>query len=222
VTGPAPESDTTLLIIAKQPVPGKVKTRLAPPCTYEQAATLAAAALADTLHTLLLVPARRRVLVLDGQPGPWLPPGFEIVPQRGGLLDERLAWAFAAARGPALLVGMDTPQVTPDLLAVDWDGADAVFGPAADGGFWALGLRAPDPGLLRGVPMSTARTGAIQRARLVTAGLRVVDLPQLRDVDTAADALAVAREAPQSRFAARARELATALSRADHILEETP
>ena len=222
MTGPAPESDTTLLIIAKQPVPGKVKTRLAPPCTYEQAATLAAAALADTLHTLLLVPARRRVLVLDGQPGPWLPPGFEIVPQRGGLLDERLAWAFAAARGPALLVGMDTPQVTPDLLTVDWDGADAVFGPAADGGFWALGLRAPDPDLLLGVPMSTARTGAIQRARLVTAGLRVVDLPQLRDVDTAADALAVAHEAPQSRFAARARELATALSRADHILEETP
>ena len=221
MTGPAPESDTTLLIIAKQPVPGKVKTRLAPPCTYEQAATLAAAALADTLHTLLLVPARRRVLVLDGQPGPWLPPGFEIVPQRGGLLDERLAWAFAAVRGPALLVGMDTPQVTPDLLTVDWDAADAVFGPAADGGFWALGLRAPDPGLLRGVPMSTARTGAIQRARLVGAGLRVVDLPQLRDVDTAADALAVAHEAPQSRFAARARELAMALSRADHILEET-
>lgn len=221
MTGPAPESDTTLLIIAKQPVPGKVKTRLAPPCTYEQAATLAAAALADTLHTLLLVPARRRVLVLDGQPGPWLPPGFEIVPQRGGLLDERLAWAFAAARGPALLVGMDTPQVTPDLLAVDWDGTDAVFGPAADGGFWALGLRAPDPDLLRGVPMSTARTGAIQRARLVRAGLRVVDLPQLRDVDTAADALAVAHEAPQSRFATRAQELATVLSRADHILEET-
>jgi glycosyltransferase A (GT-A) superfamily protein (DUF2064 family) len=221
VTSPAPESDTTLLIIAKQPVPGKVKTRLVPPCTYEQAATLAAAALADTLHTLLLVPARRRVLVLDGQPGPWLPPGFEIVPQRGGLLDERLAWAFAAVRGPALLVGMDTPQVTPDLLTVDWDAADAVFGPAADGGFWALGLRAPDPDLLRGVPMSTARTGAIQRARLVGAGLRVVDLPQLRDVDTAADALAVAHEAPQSRFAARAQELATALSRADHILEET-
>ena len=221
MTGPAPESDTTLLIIAKQPVPGKVKTRLVPPCTYEQAATLAAAALTDTLHTLLLVPARRRVLVLDGQPGPWLPPGFEIVPQQGGLLDERLAWAFAAVRGPALLVGMDTPQVTPDLLTVDWDAADAVFGPAADGGFWALGLRAPDPDLLRGVPMSTVRTGAIQRARLVRAGLRVVNLPQLRDVDTAADALAVAHEAPQSRFAARARELATTLSRADHILEET-
>jgi glycosyltransferase A (GT-A) superfamily protein (DUF2064 family) len=221
VTAHAPEPDTTLLIIAKQPVPGKVKTRLVPPCTYEQAAALAEAALTDTLHTLLLVPARRRVLVLDGQPGPWLPPGFEIVPQCGGPLDERLACAFAAVHGPALLVGMDTPQLTPDLLAVDWDAADAVFGPAADGGFWALGLRAPDPGLLRGVPMSTARTGAIQRARLLAAGLRVANLPELRDVDTAADALTVAHEAPQSRFAGRVRELATVLSRTDHLLEET-
>ena len=143
--------------------------------------------------------------MLDGEPGPWLPPGFDIVPQCGGPLDERLAAAFAAVRGPALLIGMDTPQVTPGLLAVDWGAADAVFGPAADGGFWALGLREPDPALLRGVPMSTSATGAIQRARLVAAGLRVAELPQLRDVDTAADALAVAREAPQSRFAARAR-----------------
>jgi glycosyltransferase A (GT-A) superfamily protein (DUF2064 family) len=143
------------------------------------------------------------------------------VPQARGPLDERLACAFAAVPGPALLVGMDTPQVTPDLLAVDWHAADAVFGPAADGGFWALGLRAPEPSLLRGVPMSTARTGAIQRARLLAAGLRVVDLPQLRDVDTAADAVAVADEAPHSRFAARARELATVLSRTDHLLEET-
>jgi glycosyltransferase A (GT-A) superfamily protein (DUF2064 family) len=221
VTARTPEPDTTLLIIAKQPVPGRVKTRLVPPCTYEQAAALAEAALTDTLHTLLQVPARRRILVLDGQPGPWLPPGFEIVPQARGPLDERLACAFAAVPGPALLVGMDTPQVTPDLLAVDWHAADAVFGPAADGGFWALGLRAPDPSLLRGVPMSTARTGAIQRARLLAAGLRVVDLPQLRDVDTAADAVAVAHEAPHSRFAARARELATELSRTDHLLEET-
>jgi uncharacterized protein len=207
-----PESATTLLVIAKQPVPGRVKTRLVPPCTHEQAASLAEAALADTLHAVLMVPARRRVLVLEGRPGPWLPAGFDVVAQCGGLLDERLAGAFAAVRGPALLIGMDTPQVTPDLLTVDWQAADAVFGPAADGGFWALGLRVPDPALLRGVPMSTTSTGAIQRARLVAAGLRVADLPPLRDVDTAADAIAVARQAPQSRFAARVRELATVLN----------
>ena len=211
----------TLIVIAKQPVPGRVKTRLVPPCTYEQAASLAEAALADTLQTVLSAPARRRILVLDGRPGPWLPPGFEVVPQCGGPLDERLAAAFAAARGPALLIGMDTPQVTPGLLSVDWAAADAVFGPADDGGFWALGLRVPDPALLRGVPMSTPGTGAVQRGRLVAAGLRVADLPRLRDVDTAADAAAVARQAPLSRFAARAREFASVLSETESILRET-
>jgi uncharacterized protein len=214
VTATAPEPVTTLLVIAKQPVPGRVKTRLVPPCTYEQAAALAEAALADTLRTAATVPARRRVLVLDGEPGPWLPPGYDVVPQCGGPLDERLAAAFAAVHGPALLIGMDTPQVTPGLLMVDWQATDAVFGPADDGGFWALGLRVPDPALLRGVPMSTPDTGAIQRARLLAAGLRVTDLPRLRDVDTAADAVAVARQAPRSRFAARARELAAVLSTA--------
>ncbi len=104
---------------------------------------------------------------------------------------------------------------------MDWQAADAVFGPAADGGFWALGLCVPDPALLRGVPMSTPTTGAIQRARLLAAGLRVADLPQLRDVDTAADAVAVARQAPQSRFAARVRELAAVLSEDDSGLRET-
>jgi uncharacterized protein len=221
VTARPPEPVTTLLVIAKQPVPGRVKTRLVPPCTYEQAAALAEAALADTLHTVLQVPARRRVLVLDGRPGPWLPPGFDVVPQCGGALDERLAAAFAAVTGPALLIGMDTPQVTPGLLSVDWAGADAVFGPAADGGFWALGLRVPDPALLRGVPMSTPGTGAAQRGRLLAAGLRVAGLPELRDVDTAADAVAVARQAPRSRFAARVRELGAVLGDAGCVLRET-
>ena len=214
MTAAGPEPATTLLVIAKQPVPGRVKTRLVPPCTYEQAAALAEAALADTLATVLMTPAARRVLVLDGEPGPWLPAGFDVVPQSGGPLDERLAAAFAGARGPTLLIGMDTPQVTPGLLAVNWGAADAVFGRAADGGFWAIGLRSPDPALLRGVPMSTSTTGAVQRARLLSAGLRVTELPQLRDVDTAADALAAAREAPWSRFAAQARELSGVLSAA--------
>ncbi|MER5437297.1 DUF2064 domain-containing protein [Streptomyces sp. NPDC002790] len=192
-----------LLVIAKEPRPGRVKTRLTPPFTPQEAADLAEAALADTLDAVALAPAARRVLVLDGEPGPWLPPGFEVVPQCAGGLDERLAAAFAGCSGPALLVGMDTPQVDPGLLTVDFADCDAWFGPALDGGFWALGLADPDPGLLRGVPMSTAYTGAAQRARLVEAGLRVRDLPPLRDVDTAEDAAAVAAEAPHGRFAAR-------------------
>ncbi|MFF3942440.1 TIGR04282 family arsenosugar biosynthesis glycosyltransferase [Streptomyces phaeofaciens] len=194
---------TTLLVIAKEPLPGRVKTRLTPPFTAREAAALAEASLTDTLRAVAATPATRRVLVLDGTPGPWLPPGFDVVPQGPGGLDERLADAFGRCAGPALLIGMDTPQVTPRLLGVDFTGCDAFFGPAEDGGFWALGLAEPDPALLRGVPMSTAVTGAVQRRRLVDAGLRVRDLPRLRDVDTAADAHAVAALAPHGRFAAR-------------------
>ena len=202
--------EVTLLVIAKEPVPGRVKTRLTPPYAPWQAAALAEAALADTLHAVLRAPARRRVLVLDGTPGPWLPPGFEVVPQATGGLDERLAAAFARYDdGPALLVGMDTPQLTPELLAPalapgGWDGCEAWFGPADDGGFWTLGLSEPAlaPALIRGVPMSTPATGEIQRRRLTDAGLRVRDLPPLRDVDTAADAAEVAAAVPRSRFAA--------------------
>ncbi|MGW7822267.1 TIGR04282 family arsenosugar biosynthesis glycosyltransferase [Streptomyces puniciscabiei] len=194
---------TTLLVIAKQPLPGRVKTRLTPPFTPRQAARLAEAALADTLHAVAAAPATRRVLVLDGAPGDWLPAGFEVLPQCAGGLDERLADAFAHCSGPALLIGMDTPQVTPQLLTVDFADCDAYLGPAEDGGFWALGLAEPDPALLRGVPMSTPGTGAAQRERLETAGLRVCELPRLRDVDTAADARAVAALAPHGRFAAR-------------------
>ncbi len=193
-----------LLVIAKAPVAGRVKTRLCPPCTPAQAARLAEAALADTLAACAGADARR-VLVLDGAPGDWLPEGWDVIAQRGNGLAERLAAAFADAGGAALLVGMDTPQVTApqlrDGLAALED-ADAVFGPAEDGGYWAIGLREPDPAVFAGVPMSRVDTGAIQRARLAALGLRTTDLPMLRDVDDIAAARAVAAAAPRSRFAA--------------------
>lgn len=193
---------TTLLVMAKAPVAGRVKTRLTPWCSPDEAAALAEAALLDTLDAVLATPAGRRVLVLDGAAGPWLPPGLEIWPQTGGGLAERIAAAFARCTGPALLVGMDTPQLTPHHLGVDWSDHDAWFGPAEDGGFWALGLRSPDPALLDGVPMSTGSTGRVQLDRLRDAGLRVGMLPLLRDVDTPECATAVAAAAPGTRFAA--------------------
>ncbi|MEU9205076.1 DUF2064 domain-containing protein [Streptomyces sp. NPDC048332] len=215
---PAPAGATTLLVIAKEPLPGRVKTRLTPPFSPAEAARLAEAALADTLRTVRALPAARRVVVLEGRPGPWLPPGIEVVAQGPGGLDERLAAAFGACTGPALLIGMDTPQFTaadlaPALSPTGWDGCDAWFGPAEDGGFWALGLAEPDPGLLRGVPMSVPETGSVQRRRLVDAGLSVRDLPLLRDVDTAADATYVAARAPHGRFAAELARLTRAAVR---------
>ena len=194
------------MVLAKAPRPGRSKTRLCPPCTPRDAAALARAALADTLDAVLATPAARRVLVLDGPVGDWLAPGIEVVAQRGAGLDERLAHAFADVGGPALLVGMDTPQVTRGDLARGLErlaapGVDAVLGPATDGGYWAIGLRAAQPRAFLGVPMSTAWTGRAQRERLRQLGLRVALLPALRDVDRIADARAVAALAPAGRFA---------------------
>jgi rSAM/selenodomain-associated transferase 1 len=197
-----------LLVIAKAPEPGRSKTRLCPPCTPEEAAFLAEAALADTLAAAAAAPVHaRRVLVLDGDPGTWLPAGWDVMPQRGEGLDERLANAFADAGGPALLVGMDTPQVTPSMLTRSLatllaPGVDAVLGPAPDGGFWSVGLRRPDPKVFVGVPMSAGGTLEAQRRRLRALGLRRRELLALRDVDTFTDAVAVAGDAPGTRFAA--------------------
>jgi uncharacterized protein len=207
-----------IVVIAKEPYPGRVKTRLTPPFTPVQAAELAAASLSDTLAAVAETTVARRVIALEGSPGRWLPPGFDVIGQRGAGLDERIAWALSDARVtlplPVVLIGMDTPQVTPALLAAAAEPlvsrtADATFGMAEDGGFWLLGLREVDPDLILGVPMSQGNTGARQLARLEQAGLRVTQLPELTDVDTVREAQQVAALTPGSRFAdcmARLRE----------------
>jgi uncharacterized protein len=196
---------SALVVIAKEPLPGRVKTRLTPPLAPEQAAAVARAAIEDTLAALRAVGRDvRRVLVLDGEPGPWVPDGFEVLPQRGDGLAERLAAAFEDVGGPAFLVGMDTPQVTPALLEAGLDAVlsgGAALGAALDGGYWGIGLHEPDARVFEGVPMSARNTGAVQQERLAILGLRTRILPPLRDVDTIEDARAVAREAPGGRLA---------------------
>ena len=191
----------TIAVVAKQPRPGAVKTRLCPPCTPEQAADLARAMLADTLSVVAAAPAARRLLALDGEPGDWVPAGFEVVGQVGGTLDVRLAHVLEFVAGPIVLIGMDTPQLTPDLLSCDFDAYPAWLGPAQDGGYWAIGLAEPDPRFVLGVPMSQPHTCAAQRQALAAAGFDVATLPVLRDVDSWEDAVAVSRDAPRTRFA---------------------
>jgi uncharacterized protein len=196
-----------LIVIAKAPVAGRSKTRLCPPLVPAEAAALAESALADTLDAVASVPHVRRVLAIEGEPGPWLPRGFELVRQRHGGLAGRLAGAFADVGGPAVLVGMDTPQLTPGQLvraldALATPGVDALVGPAVDGGYWIIGLRDADDRVFEGVPMSSPHTGAFQRAQLEGLGMRVAELEELRDVDTINDARAVAAQAPTTRFAA--------------------
>lgn len=208
----------TVVVLAKEPVPGRVKTRLCPPYTRAGAATLAAAALADTLAVVTRAPVARRVLCLAGDPAAVAGTGaFEVVAQVEGGLDVRIAAALAFVHGPVLLIGMDTPQLLPDDLDLPGcppgvtGGAgspQAWLGPAVDGGWWALGLTHPDPALVLGVPTSRPDTGARQLQRLRSAGLTVTTLRTLNDVDTAAEVGLVAALAPGTHFAAAARALA--------------
>lgn len=211
----------SLIVIAKAPLLGFAKTRLIPGLGPEGTADVAAASLADTLWAVVEASAHRRVLALDGDPGgaepEWLPRvegrALEVIPQRPGGLADRLAGAFAdSGAAPALLVGMDTPQITASLLeasiaALCEEGTDAVLGPASDGGWWAIGLREADDAVFAGVPMSTAYTGDRQRERLHSLGLRFTELEQLRDIDTLADAEALAAVAPWTRMASALREV---------------
>jgi glycosyltransferase A (GT-A) superfamily protein (DUF2064 family) len=194
-----------VVVLAKEPVPGRVKTRLVPPLAHADAARLARAALTDTLETLADAPAEHHLLALEGEAGDWLSGGWRVVPQVGGGLDRRIAGALAAVPcGPAVLVGMDTPQLSIDMLtAFDAARFDACLGPTDDGGYWVIGLRDPRraPEVILGVPMSTSQTGEAQWRRLRKAGMRVQLLPTLMDVDTIVDAEHVAAIAPHTRFA---------------------
>jgi uncharacterized protein len=215
-----------LLVITKAPVPGRSKTRLSPPCTPGQAAEVAAAAVGDTLDAVRSTPVQRRVVALDGAPGSLDLSGCVVVPQVEGDLGTRLAHAFADAmtapdgRLPTLLIGMDTPQVTPGLLAdcldrlVDAGPGTAVLGTAPDGGWWALGLHAPEGAeVLPGVPMSRADTAVRTRAALEEAGLTVLDLPALTDIDHFPAAVSVAALCPPGSRTRRAVDgIAAALS----------
>ena len=196
---------THVLVMAKAPVPGRVKTRLCPPCSPEHAAAIAEAALADTLDAVRACGADRRIVALDGAAGTWLPTGFEVIPQRGRGLSERLANAWEDAAGPGIQIGMDTPQVRPadldHLLGLVRPG-QTVLGRALDGGWWVIGLDGVDPhAVFDGVPMSTAMTGYRQNLRLRALGLAVRRAPGKRDIDTVADLDAVCADAPWLRTA---------------------
>lgn len=223
---PTDHGGSTLVVIAKAPVPGRVKTRLCPPCDATQAAAVARASLSDTFAAVCATPVDRRVLALEGEPGPWIPPDMEVVAQSSGGLGERLQALFtwscdeaAGAREPTsatLVVGMDTPQVgsaelVAAVTALGDPGVDAVLGPALDGGYWAIGFTSEvvnrGDGLFLGVPMSTPITARRQLDRLRDLGLAVRVLGEHRDIDRWEDAIAVSRDHPELATSRVVREL---------------
>ena len=208
----------TLLVVAKAPVPGRAKTRLAATVGDQVAAEIAAAALLDTLDAVANTPVAARVVALTGELDAAAGAAeirhrlasFTVIGQRGNDFGDRLANAHADAATvggqPVLQIGMDTPQVTAELL---YDGgrrlveSPAVLGLAPDGGWWALGVDAPAfAECLRDVPMSRPNTGALTLKALRSYGIDVTPLDELADFDVADDVAAV-REIcqPSSRFA---------------------
>jgi glycosyltransferase A (GT-A) superfamily protein (DUF2064 family) len=207
-----------------------VKTRLAADVGAAAAAELAAAAFLDTIETCTrrFGPERCHLALAgrlaDARRGADLAAalsGWSVFAQSGGALADRLAHAHREVGlrtgAPVVQLGMDTPQVTGDLLDEVVDGLrrhDAMLGPAADGGWWVLALRRPgEAAALPQVEMSTPHTGALTELALAARGLDVGSASTLRDVDTAADAALAATGAPRSRFAAEWARLVSAVSR---------
>jgi glycosyltransferase A (GT-A) superfamily protein (DUF2064 family)/SAM-dependent methyltransferase len=227
-----------ILVVAKAPVAGEAKTRLAIEIGPKVAADLASAALLDTLDACeRAFPRRLRTLALTGdleraerfselagRLAVW-----GVFRQRGNGFGSRLANAHVDAahvlRSPVVQIGMDTPHVTArQLTAISEllsDDIDAALGPAADGGWWSLALKHPRWARdLAGVPMSTSHTGEDTHAMLTRSGARVASTGQLRDIDTVADAAAVADAHPSLRFAAAWRSVASESSSATELFEE--
>jgi glycosyltransferase A (GT-A) superfamily protein (DUF2064 family) len=206
----------TVLIVAKAPVPGLAKTRLATAVGDQAAADIAAAALLDTLDAVAAAPVAARVVALTGDLSAATGgdeirsrlADFTVVDQRGSDFAERLANAHldAADGRPVLQIGMDTPQVTAELIAECAQAltrAPAVLGMARDGGWWVLGVAEPSMAdCLRTITMSRSDTGAVTLAALRDTGIDVELVVELADVDTVDDVDEVRRACPpDSRFA---------------------
>ena len=205
----------TVLVVAKAPIPGLAKTRVARTVGDQVAADIAAAALLDTLEAVGSV-GWPVVVAMTGdldaasrseEIRTALTP-LTVVQQRGDGLGERLAAAHKDADGGhgVVQVGMDTPQLAAVDLLIAGEALgthDAAVGPADDGGWWLLALRTPvHAKVLATVPMSLPDTGRLTVDSLIEAGADVVMLRPLADVDTWEDALTLAIDHPHLRTSA--------------------
>lgn len=195
-----------LLIFAKEPQPGRVKTRLAASIGAERAAALAWALLEDTCRLARAAAeaagARLELHVAPSQPGSALLAlaeryGCQVIPQRGQTLGERLAAGLAPEGEARVALGSDAPDLPPALLADAWAGlasADALAAPASDGGYVLLGLGPQAPASALAAPSirwSSESTLADTRAALAAAGSELGLLSGWRDVDEADDLAAL-------------------------------
>jgi rSAM/selenodomain-associated transferase 1 len=200
-------AEAALILFAKAPVPGQVKTRLCPPLTPDEAASLHGSFVLDALERSRGIPGLDRFLACAPSANHVF---FKIMEERQGVrlmsqvgddlgarMSHALAAAFAQSYRHVLMVGTDLPTLSPGiytralaLLAQH----DLVLGPAMDGGYYLLGLNRILPELFVGIPWSTDGTLASTRQKADSLGLKTGLLPACRDVDTIEDLLALIEE----------------------------
>jgi rSAM/selenodomain-associated transferase 1 len=188
---------STIAVMARAPVPGRCKTRLAASLGNTRAAELCRAMLLDTLASIERTFARSRLVIMAApeHDGPAVlralaPPRWEIVEQKGEGLGLRLAHAFevlGAGGAPTALVDSDSPTAS-------WESAERALlrlrgprqvcmGPCIDGGYWLIAMTTIVLGVLEGISWSTPTVAAETRARCASLGLTLDELPMGRDVD---------------------------------------
>lgn len=200
-------SDSALIIFAKAPIPGQVKTRLCPPLTPDEAASLHGSVVLDMLERSRTTAALDRFVacapssdhvffkILEERHG------VRLITQMGDDLGTRMARAFAdvLALGyrQVLVIGTDLPTLPGSVFgeAVTLLAAhDVVLGPALDGGYYLIGLRKPSPELFAGIPWSTDRVLPLTQQKAAALGLHTALLPVRRDIDTIDDLMAIIEE----------------------------
>ena len=195
-----PPASAALIVFAKAPVSGQVKTRLSPPLTPDEAASLHGSLVLDLLERCQSLKGCDRILA--GAPTPEHPffgamkTRFKIPvwDQVGNDLGARMAHTFQSALGSpyhsVLIVGTDIPGITVPLISTAFKSLqdhDVVVGPTVDGGYYLIGLRSPVPELFENMPWSTDSVFALTQEKITALGLSLKILPMLRDLDTVED-----------------------------------
>ncbi len=199
-------SDQRVIVFLKAPRPGFVKTRIGAALDADAAVGIYRVLLDRTLtalHGRTDVELRFTPDGADEEIRPYLRPGWVMRGQGDGDLGERLTRAtgeaFGAGARRVVVVGTDCPTLTGEDVVDAFDGlndADVVLGPAEDGGYWLIGLRAPAPALFRGILWSTEQVLALTEARAREGGWSVGVLRRMADVDTLEDWRRWQREGP--------------------------
>lgn len=209
----------SLIVFVKAPVPGKVKTRLQIPLSSSQVAKVYEAFVRDTLECARLCGEAAVSIAYEPHPRrpdlTWLVDAPAWFRQSEGDLGARLIaafdGAFRAGSSKVVIIGSDCPELSPDLLSQAFarlDDAQAVLGPAEDGGYYLIGLRSPMPHLFERMEWSGPAVLKRTLDRLRQRGDNFRLLPIRSDVDTFGDLKALARRlaagdavAPNSREA---------------------